>query len=220
MGKVVLVHGAWHGSWCWDAVVAELAAKGVEVEAIELPLTSYQDDVEVARQAVAAAGEGAVVCGHSYGGLVISAAAADQPGVARLVYLCAFMTDEGEDPFVLSADDPPLILSALVFDDRGMTVDPAQRHQVFYADSDPSVVDQIAPKLRPMPAGESWLLPGPPAWKKAPSTYVVCSKDNAIPPSLQRTMSTHATDVVEWDNDHSPFLNRPGDVADLLASYT
>jgi pimeloyl-ACP methyl ester carboxylesterase len=52
-----------------------------------------------------------------------------------------------------------------------------------------------------------------------PSTYVVCTHDHAISPSLQRAMAAHAQEVVEWDSDHSPFLTRPTQLAELLASY-
>jgi len=87
MGGVVLVHGAFHGAWCWDAVVAELRERGVEVTAPELPLTGFADDVAVARAAIEAADD-AVVCGHSYGSSVISAAAAGLPSV-RVSCTCA-----------------------------------------------------------------------------------------------------------------------------------
>ena len=79
---MVLVHGAWHGPWCWEGVVDALEAQGVDVHAVELPLTSYDDDVKAARKAIRAAGKGAVVCGHSYGGMVISRAPAGCPSGA------------------------------------------------------------------------------------------------------------------------------------------
>ena len=66
--------------------------------------------------------------------------------------------------------------------------------------------------------GEEWVAPEP-AWKHVPSTYVICAHDAAIMPSLQRTMAARATDVIELDADHSPFLTRPEELADLLASY-
>ena len=98
--SVVLVHGAWHGAWAWDGVVAELERLGVAVEAVELPFTGFADDAATARSVIERAGSGAVVCGHSYGGFVISAVARDL-AVGHLVYLCAFMVDEGENPFPL-----------------------------------------------------------------------------------------------------------------------
>jgi pimeloyl-ACP methyl ester carboxylesterase len=218
MGKVVLVHGAWHGAWCWDAVVDALEARGVDVVAVELPLTDHIADAVAARAAIEAAGEGVVVCGHSYGGMVISEAARDLPGVARLVYLAAFQTESGEDPMWLMETDPSPLLSAIVVTDT-LTVDPDRLHEVLYADSDPSVVAEIGPKLRPMPVGDTWCCDEP-AWKSTPSTYILCTSDKAISPSVQRTMAARADVVVEWETDHSPFLTRPEELADLLATYT
>jgi pimeloyl-ACP methyl ester carboxylesterase len=74
-GGAVLVHGAWHGRWCWDGVVAELDRRGVPAIAVELPFTGFDDDVSVARRAIEEMGCATVVVGHSYGGAVISQAA-------------------------------------------------------------------------------------------------------------------------------------------------
>ena len=218
MGTVVLVHGAWHGAWCWQAVVRELEARGVKVVAVNLPLTSYADDVAAARAAIVAAGEGSVVCGHSYGGMVISQGAADLPGVRRLVYLTAFQTDPGEDPITLMQADPSPLMTAIRVGDSGLTVDPDRLHEVFYHDSDPAIAKEIAPKLRPMPFGDTWSS-ATPAWKSVPSTYVICTQDRAISAGVQRKMAQRANDVIEWPTDHSPFLTRPAAVAELLHSY-
>ncbi|HTN78186.1 MAG TPA: wax ester/triacylglycerol synthase family O-acyltransferase, partial [Acidimicrobiales bacterium] len=216
--KVVLVHGAWHGPWCWEGVVGELEARGVTVAAVDLPLTSYADDVAAARRAIKAAGKGAVVCGHSYGGMVISQAASGLP-VGRVVYLTAFMTDEGEEPMQHMQEHPSPMMSAIRTDGGVLSVDPAMLHEAFYEDSDAKVVADIEKLLRPMPLGDTWLVSREPAWRQAPSTYVVCTNDKAISEGAQRAMAVRADEVVEWDTDHSPFLTRPGDIADLLAKH-
>ena len=218
MGQVVLIHGAWHGAWCWDGVVAELERRQIPSTAVELPLTSHADDVSAARAAIEAAGPGCVVCGHSYGGMVISNAAAGLTNVKRLVYLTAMQTEPGEDPLALMATDPSPLMGGLVVSAAGLTVDPSFVHEAFYGDSEPATVAAIAPKLRPMPAGDTWVSTDP-AWKSIPSTYIVCTNDKAIMPSVQRVMAARADEVVEWPTDHSPFLTRPHDIADLLASY-
>jgi pimeloyl-ACP methyl ester carboxylesterase len=222
MSDVVLVHGAWHGAWCWAQVVDALDALGVSSDAVELPLTGLADDAATVRAAIHAAiddaGPGVVVVGHSYGGMVISQAAAGIDGVGRLVYLAAFMTDEGEDEIaIMSAHDSP-VLQAVVVDDGGASIDPAQAHALFYADSDADTVAAIVPRLRPMRGGGS--LAGAPAWKSIPSTYVVCTEDGALAPAAQREMAVRADAVVEWPTDHSPFLTRPGELAALIASST
>jgi pimeloyl-ACP methyl ester carboxylesterase len=219
MSKVVLVHGAWHGAWCWQDVVESLEAKGVEVEAIELPVTSHADDVAEARRAIEAAGAGAVVCGHSYGGLVISKAASGLP-VGRLVYLTAFMTDRGEDALGVMQAHPSPMMTAMRTNTGNLTIDESRLHEVLYEDSPEERVAEIVPMLRPMPLGDDWEMRVEPAWKHAPSTYIVCTSDKALDPAAQRAMAVHADEVIEWPTDHSPFLTRPQELADVLASYT
>ena len=133
--SVVLVHGAWHGPWAWDGVVADLERLGVPVDAVELPFTGFPDDAAAARVAIERAGPGAVVCGHSYGGFVISAAARDLP-VGHLVYLCAFMVDEDEEPFPLWFSHPVPLHEAMRRAGRAVRRRSARATECFYADAD------------------------------------------------------------------------------------
>jgi pimeloyl-ACP methyl ester carboxylesterase len=214
---VVLVHGAWHGAWAWDGVVSALGERGVEADPVELPFTGFDDDVAVARAAIEAAGPEVVVCGHSYGGSVISAAARRLP-VRNLVYLCAFMVDEDEDATAKWFSEPVALHRAIVDVDGRMGVDPDLAHESFYADVDATQSAEIIGKLRTMPgAAGSAIDTTAPAWHDAPSTYVVCTHDQAIHPAVQREMARHADRVVEWPTDHSPFLSSPQRVAELLA---
>jgi pimeloyl-ACP methyl ester carboxylesterase len=71
---VVLVHGAWHGAWCWEKVTPQLDEAGVAWMAVDLPFTSFEDDVAATRAAIDSAGGPVVLCGHSYGGAVITEA--------------------------------------------------------------------------------------------------------------------------------------------------
>ncbi len=217
MTEVVLVHGAWHGAWCWDKVVAELDHRQIANIAVELPLSGFEDDVAAARAVIAAAGPGTVVCGHSYGGMVISAAAYGATNVSRLIYLAALMTEQGEDLADLLGADSSGLMDALIFDEKGyMTVEPSRIHQIFYADSSPEEAGRCAALLRPMPVAAISAHAEPPAWLAIPSTYVICSNDQAIPPPSQRRMAVRATSTVEWPCDHSPFLTRPGAIATLM----
>ena len=215
---VVLVHGAWHGAWCWDAVVKELSDRGVPAAAVELPLTGFRNDVAAVRRALEEAGDEVVVCAHSYGGMVVSTAAQGVAGVRHLVFLTAFQTAEGEDMATLLMREPSPLTTAMVIGPGGVTVDPSRLHEVFYADSAPSVAAGLAARLRPMPLEDPGVMTGTPAWGEVPSTYVICARDNAIAPATQRFMAARAGQVVEWDSDHSPFLTRPAAIADLLMS--
>ena len=213
---VVLVHGAWHGAWAWDAVVTELERAGVSVEAVELPFTGFLDDATTARAAIERAGRGTVVCAHSYGGFVVSAAARGLP-VGHLVYLCAFMADMGEDVMPLWFSRHVPLHDAMVNADGRSSIDASRAYECFYEDCDRETAVGLVSRLRTMP-GRS----GPPversdpAWRQVPSTYVMCSRDKAIHPEVQRSMARHAGRVLNWDSDHSPFASDPIKVAALL----
>jgi pimeloyl-ACP methyl ester carboxylesterase len=199
-------------------VVKELSDRGLRSAAVELPLTGFRDDVATVRRAIQEAGDGVVVCAHSYGGMVVSTAARGLAGVRHLVFLTAFQTAEGEDMATLLMREPSALTTAMVIGPGGVTVDPGRLHEVFYADSDPSVAAGLAARLRPMPLDDPGAMTGTPAWREVPSTYVICARDNAIAPATQRLMAARAGQMVEWDTDHSPFLTRPGAIADLLVS--
>jgi pimeloyl-ACP methyl ester carboxylesterase len=165
-----------------------------------------------------AAGPGSVVVGHSYGGFVISEAAVDAPGVVGLVYLAAFMTDVGDDPMAMMASMNSPLLEAVQLTDDGVVVDPGKAGQLFYGDSDDATVAAAIARLRPLRFDVDTHVAGEPAWKSIPSTYVVCTNDRALPPELQRAMAANADTVVEWPTDHSPFLTRPAEVAQIACS--
>jgi pimeloyl-ACP methyl ester carboxylesterase len=215
---VVLVHGAWHGAWCWDKVVGGLRERNVPVTAVELPFEGLEADAAAARAVIAGAGDGVVVVGHSYGGAVISAAASGLTNVGHLVYLCAFMLAEDDDIAGLMAAHPSTLTKYMREIDGRTTVDPGGVEDVFYADCSRSDIAVAVSKLRSVPSLNLRVRGGsPPAWRSIPSTYVVCSEDRAIMPSLQRRMAAHAATSVEWPTSHSPFLSQPRRVIDLLA---
>jgi pimeloyl-ACP methyl ester carboxylesterase len=216
MSEVVLVHGAWHGAYCCDGVVAELRRLGVQATAVELPLTGLHADVAAARSAIETAGPDCDVVGHSYGGTVITGAAAGLPGVSRLVYLAAFLTEPDGDTLALISGK---LLESVVVDERGITVDPAAAAEVFYGDADPDTAAAMIARLRPMPLAAIEPSETEPAWRSIPATYVACTNDQAIPVDAQRKMAAHADEVVEWPTDHSPFVTRPGAIAELIAGY-
>jgi pimeloyl-ACP methyl ester carboxylesterase len=214
MSEVVLIHGAWHGPWCWERVVDELTARQVAVTAVELPFTGFADDVAAARRAVEAAGEGAVVCGHSYGGIVMDKAVEGLAGVGHVVYLAAFM-NTGTD---VIGDAPAPLNNAIIPDGETCTVDPAECHALFYADSDAATAAAAIARLRPMILDVGSFFDNPPPRPSAKTTYIICNQDRAVPVPAQRTLAALCADTVEWPTDHSAFLTRPGDVADILAA--
>ena len=158
-----------------------------------------------------------VVCGHSYGGAVITGL--DPAHLAHLVYLCAFMLDEGETTLDRLTDAPPTALAdaMILSDDNSVfTIDPDGARRAFYADCPDDQVARSIARLRPqavLPGGDS---PERIAWRHVPSTYVVCEADEALHLDAQREMSARAEHTLSWPTGHSPFLSRPQLVVELL----
>ncbi len=213
MTRIVLVHGAWHGAWCWDGVLADLRAREIDAVAVELPFSGFAEDVDVVRSAIGSASQGVVVCAHSYGGAVVNQAVTHLTNVGHLVYLAAFVNNGDASGLT---DHPIPLLHAIVMAGEQCSFDPRFAQSIFYGDSQPEAIAAIAPRLRPMVLDAAALVATPPAPRTVPSTYIVCSRDGAIPPEAQHHMAQGADRVVVWPTDHSPFLTRPGAVADLL----
>jgi pimeloyl-ACP methyl ester carboxylesterase len=220
---VVLVHGGWHGSWCWAQVVPLLDRRGISVRTIDLPSIDADPDDRSTLSGDAAAVAAllddlqapALLCGHSYGGMVITQAAASRQDVARLVYLCAFMPDTGESLLSIIGERAPWIV---VLEDGRWLPDLDQAAATFYADCDAATQRASIARLRPMPTAPVEEPVSAAPWRDIPSTYVVCTQDMAIPVEWQRELfAPRADDVVELEASHSPFFSRPSAVADLLA---
>jgi pimeloyl-ACP methyl ester carboxylesterase len=214
---LLLVHGAWHTSWAWQPLIAELS--DIDVVTVDLPssgtdpqaLGDLTADADVVRAALAGIEGPVVVVGHSYGGLPITEAATAEAGVAHLVYLCAFQLDVGDS-----------LVSSL-----GGEVPPWQEiHQthvrvtmpeaVFYNRVSPELTEQAVAHLQLQSTGALTQPLSRAAWRELPSTYVVCEQDQAIPVFAQEAMSARADTVLRLDAGHSPFLSQPAELAAVL----
>ena len=224
--SVVLVHGAWHGSWCWARVAPLLEQRGLVVRAVDLPSTGLDpspaadlsaDAAEVRRVIEETPGP-VLVCGHSYGGMVIShPAVGDHPRVAHLAYLCAFVPDRGQS-LLSTGDGKPA--PWITVDERGMTLPDLDRAaQLLFGDCDPRTQKWAIARLRRQPAAPFAEPVAEPAWLRTRSTYIVCTKDQVMPVELQRGLFAPRTaHVLELDASHSPFLSRPHELAQGLAA--
>jgi pimeloyl-ACP methyl ester carboxylesterase len=234
MGRTaLLVHGAWHGAWAWDRVVARLSSAGLEAIAIDLPghgddpaaFGDLHGDAGCVRRQLDRLGSDVVLVGHSYGGAVITEAG-DHPAVDHLVYVAAFALDADESCAGAAtewaanqpshAGRPDLSSGIVVTPDDSITLDPLVAAQCLYNHCDEQTVAWALERLGPQPLVTMLQEPAAVAWRNRPSTYLVCTDDMAVDPDLQRIMARRCGSVVEWDTDHSPFLSHPDLVAGLL----
>jgi pimeloyl-ACP methyl ester carboxylesterase len=223
---VVLVHGAWHGAWCWSPVVERLEEARVPVLALDLPghgddqrpLTDLHGHGDAVRTALDAIEGPVLLVGHSFGGAAITDAGT-HPAVRHLVYVSAFPLDAHESVMHTDAEGGAgtVLERAIRFEpDATMTIDPDLAVEAFYADCDPDDAATFVARLGPEHSAGFGQSPRVVAWHERPSTYVVCTRDRAVLPPLQRNLAARCDDVVEMDASHSPFASRPDDVAALL----
>jgi pimeloyl-ACP methyl ester carboxylesterase len=223
MRTIVLVHGSWHGPWCWAEVLGGLDDAGVPSVAVDCSGPDLAADAAAVTAALDELdpGVGVVLVGHSYGGAVVTAAGT-HPAVEHLVYLCAYAPDADETTLelLLGHDEQSDLFSAVQSHDDGTsTLDPALAPDLLYGDCAADDIERALGLLRPQHDATVTAAPGVAAWRERPTTYVVCGADQAVPPSHQRVMAARIPDVaiVEWpDASHSPFMARPAEVADLL----
>lgn len=229
---VVLVHGAWHGAWCWSALQAELDRRGVPSIAIDLPghgastspLSDMHGDARCVADTLRVLRErgvtAPVLVGHSYGGAVISQAASLHPDVAHLVYIAAFALNDGESVMSALVSFPPAsvgLQAAMVGRDDGTSVlDPDLAKPALYGNCDPVAATAALARLSPQPtATVTQPTHGAPR-NIIPSTYVVCDRDDAVHPIHQKLMAERCTTTIVLDTDHSPFLSMVAETADIL----
>jgi pimeloyl-ACP methyl ester carboxylesterase len=219
---IVLVHGAWADSASFAAVTATLQLEGYNVLSAPNPLRSIELDMKVVSDFIAQATSGPVVlAGHSYGGVVITGAAAASPTVKALVYIDAYAPDNGESATSLTNALPGSLLNVpdptSVFDFVLPAPDAPQGEYDSYIKRDKfhAIFAETLPKAESnvlaasqAPAALAALgapFTGTPAWKTLPSWYFVGTVDRVIPEAQQRAMAERAGSVVV--DGHAPHLS-------------
>ncbi|MEV4093258.1 alpha/beta fold hydrolase [Streptosporangium saharense] len=224
---LVLVHGAWHGARSWDPLLPFLEEAGLRTLAVQLPgagrapgrhdLAGHSAFLRAELESLTGP---LVVCGHSYGGAVVTQGVSGlDDRVRRLVYVAAFMLEVGEScvDAAVPAPVPPEPHLTSVAEGDYLTVSEEAATHMFYGDCDPVLARAAAASLTP----EHLMTVGSPvtgaAWHTIPSTYVVCENDQALSPVAQARMAGRATRALSLDSSHSPMLSRPRELAAILA---
>lgn len=236
MATFVLIHGAWHGGWCWEFVAPLLAAAGHQVVAPDLPgMGGDQTPLgEITHKrwgrfvegVVRDQGEHVVLVGHSRGGIVISQAAEYAPEcLAGLIYLAAFLVPNGRTVHEIMQMIPPRPESGgslVTAPDGTATIAPDAVKRVFYNTTPDNLVARAAARSGPEPM-VSFTTPlqvSDARWGRVPRSYIMCTEDHAIAPRLQRMMveALPYREVLTMATDHSPFYSAPEMLADQLIS--
>lgn len=224
---VVLVHGAFHGAWCWSRVVDGLAELGIAALAVDLPEFDAEQktalglsrDVEAVRDVLGACNGRVVLCGHSYGGVVITEAVTPETPASHLVYLAAAVpdVDEGLADCIPDLSEAPIFRAMVPGPGESLLVDREKAAGIFYNDCEPELASWAAAQLRPQAAGCLTEGVTRAAWRDADSTYILCERDLVLSGQMQEAMAKRCTRVARWSTSHSPMLSRPEFLVELLA---
>ncbi len=237
MGTYVLVHGGWHGQWCWDKVTPLLRRAGHQVVTFDLPahgedttpLSEVTFDLSVQRtcEVLAAQAEPVILVGHSSGGNIISVAAERTPmKIEKLVYLTAYLLRDGETIRQNNQNynkDSLLAPNALLDASRtSITLRPEKLKEILYGDCS----DEDIARAKRLLVPEALQTLGAPVhvtaenFGRIPRVYIQCLQDRANTLPCQRHMytATPCPQVLTLDTSHSPFFSAPDALSDLLAS--
>jgi pimeloyl-ACP methyl ester carboxylesterase len=215
--NIVLVHGLFADGSCWLDVISYLQSAGLNVTAVQNPLTSLADAAAATRRILALQKGPTVLVGHSFAGTIISETGND-PRVTALVYVAARAPDAGEDFGALSATfaKPPASAGVVSADgffwlseeaflrDFGGDVAPARARALF------AVQGQVASSLVTERTTSA-------AWRSKPSWYQVSTQDRTINPDLERFLAKRmGATTIELPSSHLSMLSHPREIADFI----
>ena len=215
--NVVLVHGLFADGSCWSDVIARLQQKGIQVTAVQNPLTTLRDAVEATKRVLALQQGPTVLVGHSFAGMIVTEAGVD-PKVSALVYVAARAPDAGEDYTALAKrfPTPPASAGIVWFDDEGRLSEeaflrdfagdlPADKARVLYAVQEPFKRRLLGDKTTHA------------AWRSKPSWYAVSADDRTINPDLERFMAKRmGAKTIEVKASHLSLISQPDTITNLI----
>jgi translation elongation factor EF-Ts/pimeloyl-ACP methyl ester carboxylesterase len=225
---VVLVHGAFADASSWNGVVERLQADGVQVTAPPNPLRGISIDSAYINSLLDQIPGPVLAVGHSYGGAVITNAATNANNVVGLVYVAAFVPDEGERLIEIENDSKDSVLNTALMPLKYPTgegqetavefaIDPEKFHDAFAADLSAEQSAVMAATQRSVAESAFSEPSGAPAWKKVPSWAVVAIGDKAAGADVVRSMAERAgATITEVDGSHVIMVSQPQAVADVI----
>ena len=232
---IVLVHGAWHGAWCWERVLDGLAARRMPTVAIDLPghgddpgpMGDLHTDAERVHRELGGLAHPVVLVGHSYGGAVITEAG-DHSAVGHLVFLCAMALDEGESCMAAAGDMPgaadishegrPDLGSGLIISDDGfIRLEPSLAEAALFNQCDADTTSWARSVARSPADGHPSASSGVRfVAEETLDLRRLHRRPDRPPRAATADGQAMRGRTLEWDSDHSPFLSHPDLVVDLL----
>jgi len=215
--NVVLVHGLFADGSCWSDVIARLQPKGIQVTAVQNPLTTLEDAVAETQRVLDRQDGPTVLAGHSFSGMIVTEAGV-HPKVSAVVYVAARAPDAEEDYAALASRFPtPPATAGIVFDgDEGRLTEaaflrdfaadvPEARARVLYAVQQPFHKALLTGKAEHA------------AWRSKPSFYAVSTEDRTINPDLERFMAKRmGAKTIEVNASHLALISQPDTIAALI----
>lgn len=228
MADIALVHGSYHGAWCWDLIRPELQGLGHRVITMDLPISQPRLGAADYAQAVEDAldpDSEPVLVAHSAGGLVTPLVAARRP-VSKLIFIAAFLPVPGQsagDQRAAEPIDSTYAPTTAEWEDRGdnvWMVGPNTARELFFNDATDGVAAWATERLRPQCYDVMNEITPLTAWPSVESRVISCADDHAINPDWVRTAARTrlGTGAVEIPGGHSPFMSRPQELARIIHS--
>ena len=215
---IVLVHGGFVDGSGWEGVYRVLRDDGCHVAIVQNSTLSLADDVAATQRVIAAVPGPVVLVGHSYGGAVVTQAGND-PRVKALVYIAAFVPDQGESVDSLLKNAPPGAPLPPILPPRDgfLLLDQKKFAAAFAADVPKGKADFMAVSQVPWGIAALTGVVETPAWRNKPSWYLVATSDKMIAPAMQREMAQRAgSKVVEVVGSHAIYISQAHAVASLI----
>ncbi|MGV9246176.1 alpha/beta fold hydrolase [Streptomyces sp. NPDC003710] len=223
---IVLVHGAFADASSWNGVVERLERQGYPVVAPANPLRGLYNDATYIASVLDGIKGPIVLVGHSYGGAVISTAAAGNSRVKSLVYVSALMPDKGETAMSLAGRFPTELAGAtrsVPFRAGGgvtgtdLYLQPDKLHRIFAADLPERTARVLAATQRPVSTAAFSEKAEVAAWRTLPSWFLVAKQDRTINPAQERFEARRAgSHTVEIDSSHVAMISHPDAVTGLV----